>query len=247
MSKAKAKATADKIRKEIKEARDVDEKAMVVADKALAKTYRDDANVGSEEVSTEDVNIPGLKLIQKTSEPDLPEEKILGHYYRTDTQTQHKEVMVNIVCFKKTWGENFNKTGQERKYILFGSYEGSSEVFRLFLRGGWALGAARQFLTEFKMIQSKHRLPMYALKVKLASKEEQGTIKETGRAYTTFRPVINITRDENGNPNVERDLGRAKWLKETATKFALMPVGKGEEVVEDDQGIEEVLGDEEPQ
>jgi len=216
-AKAKLRATAEAL-KQAAEANKFQE--LVTTSKELAEIFHNNADIGTKQVSSEDVEIPSLRLIQKTSELEITgaEPAKLGYLYRSDSMVQRKEMLVNILCFKKVWADNFNRTAEERKHIYFGVFLGSSDIFRMYLRG-WSLTGSRKFLSEVKRMQSKFKLPMYALQVRLSGKEEHGVIKETSQPYTTFSMVMTVVKNAGGMPLVEEDPGRAAWLKEMALNF----------------------------
>ena len=232
-AKAKLRETAEALKTAAAEVKSQEKQSLVVANQELAALYHGDAGVGTKMVGSEDVEVPSLVIVQKTSDLTLPEGEgmKLGYLYRSDTQAQRKELLVNILCFKKVWAENFNKTAEERKHIYYGAFDGGSDIFRMYLRG-WSLTGSRKFLSEVKRLQLKHRLPMYSLKVRLSVKEEHGTIKNTGQAYTTFSMVLTPIKDSEGLPLVEEDMGRATWLQGMATNFEAMRQGRDDEPVE---------------
>jgi hypothetical protein len=216
-AKAKLRATAEAL-KAASEANKFQE--LATTNKELVEIFQSNANVGTKQVSSEDLEVPSLRLIQKTSDLEIAggEAVKLGYLYRSDSMIQRKEMLVNILCFKKVWADNFNRTAEERKHIYYGAFEGSSDIFRMYLRG-WSLTGSRKFLSEVKRMQNKFKLPMYALQVRLSSKEEHGVIKETSQAYTTFGMVMTVVKNAEGMPLVEEDPGRATWLKEMALNF----------------------------
>jgi hypothetical protein len=71
---------------------------------------------------------------------------------------------------------------------------------------------------------------MYCLRVELSTEAQDGTIKESGKAYKTFRIIMKILKDDNGFPLIETDPGRAVILKDMALKFSSL---KETERVED--------------
>lgn len=217
-AKAKLRATADAL-KAASEASKSQE--LATTNKELAEIFHANAKVGTSQMTSEDLEATSLLLLQGLSNPSLPEgeDKKIGYFYRSDTMEQVKEIMVNILCFKKVWADNYKKTAQERKHIYYGSFEGSSDIFRMYVRGGWSLAGSRKFLSEVKRLQLKRGLPMFALKVRLSSAEVHGTMKDTGQPYAIPALVMTVTKDAEGNPNVETDMGRATWLKEMALNF----------------------------
>lgn len=227
----KAKETADKL----KENRETEEKAVdtqvkssieaLHANKDLAQMYQGSVNVGTKEVTQEDLETPTLKLISKN--PELIEladkgEMNVGWYYRKDLGIQMETIDVNLVCLKKSYAEYDGKVS--RQYLFYGVYaDGGTDVFRMYVSGGWNLGGARTFNAEVARIKKDHGLPMYPLKVRLSSVIQKGTFphKSTGQPipYVTYQFVAKVLKDENGNPQLEQDMGRGDFLREIAERF----------------------------
>ena len=197
----------------------------------ISSIYSDATNVGTAQIGSEELRTPTLSIIQKsTDEAKLEgiDNAKVGNFYRSDTNTAHEKIACNILCFKKTWSENYNKTGLERKHIYFGVFEGGIDPFRLYCRG-WSLNGSRAFLTEVKMMQSKYGLPMFGMRVVLSTAKEQGTIADTGKPYTTYRIVFEIIKEADSKPAMEKDPGRAGFLKEKAIFFDSLDVGGQDE------------------
>ncbi len=173
-------------------------------------------NIGTEEVTQEDLNTPILKIIQSNTQ-DIADKKE-GWFYRSDTQETLENVLVNLVYVTTIETENFNKTGQEKVKMYFGFYEGTNEPFKMYVRG-WSLNGHRSFQSEVGMIKGKYQLPMFVLKVNLSTEKQQGTIKETGNPYTTYKLRFEIAKDTTGIPNIEQDVDRRKFLFDSVQKF----------------------------
>lgn len=178
-----------------------------------------DVNIGTENITTEDVNTPILKIVQKTTEG--AEDMKLGSYLRSDTNEQLEEVPVNLVYVTTEQGENYNKTGIEYYKVYYGFYSGTNEPFKLYVRG-WGLVSHRDFQTEVLAIKNKYQLPMLALEITLRTEKQQGTIKDTGKPYTTYKPVFEITKDTGGVPFVETNKERVNFLIEATRRFSQM-------------------------
>jgi len=180
-----------------------------------ATMYGDAVNVGTEEVTQEDLNTPNLKILQPTTQGITNKQD--GFFYRSDTKEQLESVDVNLVYVTTIEGDNYNKTDKERFKVYFGFYKDSKEPFKMFVRG-WGLGDHRIFQTEVFSVKKRHGVPMLALTIRLTTHEQTGTIKESGRPYTIFRPLFTILK-ENGKPIIEEGSDRIKFLIEAARRF----------------------------
>ncbi len=174
------------------------------------------ANIGTEEVSSEDLNTPTLKIIQSNTQ-DV-EDKKEGAFYRSDTHETLSDLLVNLVYVTTAEAENFNKTGLEKVKIYYGFYAGTTEPFKLYVRG-WSMNGHRNFQSEVGMWKNKLKVPMLALTVKLSTEKQQGTIKETGNPYTTYKLKFEIAKDSKGNPIIEGDSERISFLVESVNRF----------------------------
>lgn len=182
---------------------------------APASMYRNAVNIGTEEVTQEDLNTPNLKILQPTTQ-GIPNKQD-GFFYRSDTKEQLESVDVNLVYVTTIEGDNYNKTDKERFKVYFGFYKDSKEPFKMFVRG-WGLGDHRIFQTEIYSVKKRYGVPMLALTVRLTTHEQAGTIKESGRPYTIYRPLFTILK-ENGKPIIEEDEDRFNFLLEAARRF----------------------------
>lgn len=180
-----------------------------------AAMYRDSVNVGTEEVTQEDLNTPNLKILQPTTQ-GIPDKKD-GFYYRSDLKEQLQSVDVNLVYVTTIEGDNYNKTDKERFKVYFGFYKDSKEPFKMFVRG-WGLNDHRSFQTEIFSMKKRYNVPMLALAVQLTTHPQTGTIKESGRPYTIYRPLFTIAK-EDGKPVIETDPERIAFLVEAAKRF----------------------------
>lgn len=173
-------------------------------------------NIGTENMSPEDVNTPVLKIVQKTT--DEFEGMKIGSYIRTDTNEQMENVAVNFVYVTTEEGENYNKTAIEKFKVYYGFYSGTNEPFKMYVRG-WGLASHRDFQTEVMRIRNKYNLPMLALEVTLRTEKQEGTMKDSGKPYTIYKPVFEVTKDKDGIPFVETDKERVAFLMEAANRF----------------------------
>lgn len=176
-------------------------------------------NIGTENVGTEDINTPILKIVQPTTQG--VEANKAGFYFRSDTNGYLDSVAVNLVYVTTEEGENYNKTGTEKYKVYYGFYSGTNEPFKMYVRG-WGLASHRDFQTEIMQIKNKYNLPMLALEVTLTTEKQQGTIQDTGKPYTIYKPVFTVTKDTEGKPFVELDKERADFLVEASDRFAKM-------------------------
>ncbi len=182
-----------------------------------AEMYHNTINTGTEEITQEDLNTPTLSINQPTTQ-DLAG-KHLGWFHRSDTNTDHETVDVNLIYVTTIEQETFNKDGMEKVKIYYGYYAGTNEPFKLYIRG-WSLGAHRNFQTEIARIKRIFKVPMFALTIKLSTDEKKGTIKDTGKPYSVFMiKQFEILKDEQGKPLIEMDSERIAFLFESATRF----------------------------
>jgi hypothetical protein len=182
-----------------------------------SEMYQNTENTGTEEISQEDLNTPILSINQPSTQ-DLANKK-LGYFHRSDTNEDLEEVQANLVYVTTTEQENYNKTGLEKVKIYYGYYADTFEPFKLFIRG-WSLGAHKMFQTEISHIKRVQRVPMFALRVKLTTEEQKGTIKDSGKPYSVFKIKFTILKDHTGrNPVIEMDTERISFLFESATRF----------------------------
>lgn len=175
-----------------------------------------DVNVGTEEIGQEDLNMPILKITQATSENAA--DKKIGWYVRSDTGEQMQEVPVSLVYVTTMESENYNKTAMEKVKVYFGYYYGTNEPFKMYVRG-WGLASHREFQTELTHMKYKYHVPMLGLLVNLKTEKVTGTIQDTGKPYSVYKPVFEIVK-ENGQPILEQDKEQINFLVESASKFA---------------------------
>lgn len=173
-------------------------------------------NIGTENVGSEDLNTPVLKIIQKTTEG--AEDLKIGSYLLPNGE-QAQEVPVNLVYVTTEQGENYNKTAMETYKVYYGFFSGTNEPFKMYVRG-WGMASHRDFQTEVLSLKNKYQIPMLALEVTLKTEKQEGTIQDTGKPYTTYKPVFEITKSVDGVPFVEIDKNRVDFLIESAKRFS---------------------------
>ena len=188
--------------------------------KSVAKTdnqimYQNAVNIGTEEITQEDLNTPILKIVQSTSQ-DI-ENKKDGSFYRTDLKEQFDTVKVNLVYVSTIENDNYNKTAKEKVKVYFGFYAGTNEPFKMYLRG-WGIAGHRDFQTEVMSIKNKYQIPMLSLTVNLKTEKQTGTIQDTGKPYTIFKPIFEIEKNEN-EPVIEMKTDRISFLVEASNRF----------------------------
>ena len=245
-----ARKTAEKLKQE-KEAEETKEEeaatqALDVTRQKMAAMYRNDVGLGTEDISADDINIPQLKLVQPNKPYPLADgtRATDGWWYRTDTKEQIESPEVTILVVRKAYADNFKKTAKERQHIYFGIHEGTNDLFRMYARG-WSLNGSREFVTQVKTIQSKYRVPMFALKVQLSSMPRSGQT-EDGAAYSVFSAVFTILKDEDGYPILEDRPKRVTILRELAKRFTEIPVQGESESEETTKLNKDVAQDVEP-
>lgn len=214
-----ARAVADKLKEENQEQEQMQiankEQAvnsLAVASELYGTKY---ANAGTEEVSQDDINTPVLKLIQDSTK-NLPDKKV-GWFHRSDTGEQLETVDVNFVYVTTKEGLNYKKNAMEKYKVYFGFYTGNKEPFKMFIRGK-SLASHRQLQSEILSYKNRHNLPMFALTVRLSSRQEIGTAKD-GSGYDIRQIIFTILKDENGTPIIETDPNRVGFLLEAVERF----------------------------
>lgn len=181
--------------------------------------YAGTIDVGTEEMTQEDMNTPILKIIQSNTQ-DI-ENKHEGWFYRSDTKQQLETVDVNLVYVTTVEVENYNRTGMEKVKVYFGFYEGTTEPFKMFVRG-WSLAGHREFQSEVGLMKNKFKVPMFGLHVTLSTEEKAGTL-ENGKSYKTNKLVFTIQKDPKDKtgikPLIEMNADRIGFLFEAASRF----------------------------
>lgn len=205
-----------------KDEQEIEETLAETQKSALSRTeemYAGTVDVGTEEMSSEDMNTPILKIIQSNTQGiDAKRE---GWFYRSDTKQQLEEVDVNFVHVTTVEVENYNKTGMEKVKVYFGFYDGTNEPFKMFVRG-WSLAGHREFQSEVGLIKNKFKVPMFALHVTLSTEPKSGNL-ENGKSYSTHKLVATIQKDPKDSlrikPLVEMNSERISFLFEAASRF----------------------------
>lgn len=191
---------------------------MVQEEQAIASLYGGNiANAGTEDVTSNDLNIPTLKLIQDSTK-DL-EDKHVGYFYRSDTKEQLPFVECNLVAVISQEVDNYNKTGKEVQKVYFGYFKDTKEAFRMYVRG-WSLDTHRKFQSEVLTYKNRLGVPMFALSVKLMSDRRIGKNK-VGIDYDVKCIDFRIVKKENdaSKPVVETNPDRVAFLYEAVDKF----------------------------
>lgn len=193
----------------------------------VASMYKGTVNAGTEEVSQEDLNTPTLRIIQKLSEVDIDNPHI-GWFYRNDLKEEFETVDINLIYVTTVLSDNYNKTAKEKVKVYFGFYKDSKEPFKMFVRG-WSMAGHRNFQSEVGMWKAKLHVPMFALMVRLSTVDQEGTMKDNGKAYNTKKLVFTILKDDNKQPIVEMNPDRISFLFEAVQRFKESALGVEEE------------------
>lgn len=181
-----------------------------------AVMYQNAVNIGTEEITQEDINTPILKIVQPTSQ-DI-EGKKEGAFYRTELKEQFDSVEVNLIYVSTAEVLNYNKTAKEKVKIYFGFYRGTNEPFKMYLRG-WGLASHRDFQTEVMSIKNTYEVPMLALTVELTTEKQTGTISDTGKPYSIYKPIFTVLKEKDNKPVIEMNSERISFLVEAVNKF----------------------------
>lgn len=219
----------NKLTKEEKEMSD----SIAESEKNALAIYGESVNLGTEQISQEDINLPTLKIIQSNT-TDITN-KIDGYFYRSDTQEQLKEVEVTFVYVDKKEVDNYTATGKDQVRIYYGFYSNTKEPFRFFIRTkSWSIQAHRDFQSFVAMVKGKYKVPMFALTVRLSTTPQQGILPDSNKPYTVHRLLITPLRDEKGMPLIEKDSLRIGFLADSIQKFrevsAAMEQSFGDEI-----------------
>lgn len=125
--------------------------------------FKENLNVGMEEVTTDDIPTPTLSLIQSNSE--VMEANNLGKWFYKGNEKTYDTVECYLLAMtKKEMPKYSEKTVNEMVHIYLGVFADNLEPFMLFLRN-YGLGASRQF----QGIRMGYKKPAYCIKVKLYS------------------------------------------------------------------------------
>ena len=156
--------------------------------KALANLgkeyYRDNANVGLEDLGTEDIPIPSLSVIQSSSKlrDDEGRPYAPGNLYYKALKKVYTEVHCHILVIqKKDLPSYVDRETLERTYIFIGVIDPVMMPFIMYNKSS-SYFSARQFIGEVKA----RKLPMYALDVTITTEKRSN---DQGEWYV---PVFNV-------------------------------------------------------
>lgn len=184
--------------------------------------FRDNLNVGMEQVSQEDVPMPTLALVQSNSKMKDEEGRPLipGKFYYKGTGKVYDSVDCAFLVFTKKDAPSYaNKDVLERVHIFMGAMLPEMEPFLYYFRG-WGLSGT----TGSRFVigrQKSMKVPMYALKLKLTSEAKSN---DKGDFYIPVIKVMGV------NENAEQVL----VLEDLAKRFA----GKLDSKIEEESDVE---------
>ena len=178
--------------------------------------YKGNIDMGTEEMTSEDINTPILKVIQSNTQGI--KDKKEGRFFRSDTGEMFDSVEVSLVYVTTMQVENYNKTAVETVKLYYGFYSGTNEPFKMFVRG-WSMEGHRNFQTELSLIKRKYQVPMLGLHVVLTTEPQSGTIQETGKPYSVHKLKFGVRRSEDGTPVIEDNKERIAFLMESYIRF----------------------------
>ena len=176
------------------------------------KFFQDNTNVGLETVRSEDLPVPRLSLVQRTSTktnlkdgtPARP-----GTYFYSATKESTPTFECTLLSAKLTDLPTFNdKRVMEKVWVFLGAREGDWKPFIFSCRGA-SSGAAKNFIGNVK---ANGKFPMFSYKVKLSSKAAEASIE--GRSVGYFVAVF----DDAG---IRDNLSDLTMLRELAMKYGV--------------------------
>lgn len=140
--------------------------------------FKNNLNVGLEDIDPEDLPTPTLSLVQTNSvlvdESNRPLPR--GTFYYKGTQSVLNEVDCAILSVTKSEFPDFSdKEVMVKTYVLLGVLEPGFKPFLMYLKRS-GIGAAKDMLGQIKAAQR----PMYSLRIKITADFKQG---EKGTYY----------------------------------------------------------------
>lgn len=154
--------------------------------------FKDNMNVGLSGLSTEDVPIPTLSVIQSGSKMKDPDGRPYtpGKLYHKALKQEFDTVNCSILVITKKDMPQYEKRDQlERTYVILGVIFPGQTPFMMYNKSS-AYFSTRQFIGEVRA----NKTPMYVLKVKITTEARQNDLGDW------FVPVFNIVgKHEDSN------------------------------------------------
>lgn len=213
----KARATADKIRKDVGEEKKTYAIESITANAELTKLYNENAEIGATNLAGE---LPLLKVhaVGKSNTNELAEggEPNDGYFFYKPTQEQFKDIECHILTISRGFrAVGLTRPGEEEKTI-FNQIMGGVIVqgkdlkpFIMYMTGLklpklWEFGKEASKYTKAKPVS----IPMFALTIKLTTEKVNNSF---GKSW-----IINfdIEKNEKGSPIVVTDIGLFQFLRD---------------------------------
>lgn len=147
--------------------------------------FNKNQNVGLSGITSEDVPVPSLGIIQSNSKMKDDEGRpyIPGRFFYKALRKEYETVSGSILVISKRELPSYtDKNVLERTYMVLGVIEPGFMPFMLYCKSS-AYFAVRQFIGEVKA----RKYPMYSLKIELSTEKRQNDMGEW------FVPVFKIT------------------------------------------------------
>lgn len=188
---------------------------MVQGNPELLKMFADTANAGTEGIGGKSpqlkIHATGRSSVNQLANGAQPND---GWLFYQPTGEQFKEVECHIIAISRGYyvPDTMNPAKKQKYNTLMAGVitnQGSPKFFIMYLNGlklapMWAFGEeAGKYKRNAEM-----RIPMYALKVKLAAKQVQ-----TDKGFFWI-PTFDILKNEDGSPVIITDMRSAKFLNE---------------------------------
>jgi hypothetical protein len=191
-------------------------------DKTLVTTeqwYKDHAKTGVERITQEDLPMPMLQLVQRTSNLQLPDGSApqFGKFYYTATKTQFETFPCYILGAHTEMRPTFkDKEKMEKVYVFIGVDATFQMPFKMIFRST-QVPVAKNFLGSVFATKK----PIFAVKVILTSK----TIDGSKGVY-----AITVVTEKGVEDNMEK----LTMLEKLSEKYAAPMTGEiAEEIVEE--------------
>lgn len=164
-------------------------KALSVIDEQY---FHDNARVGLEDLTPDDLPTPVLKIVNsEVLKADGQTPVRYGHFYYPALDADMETVTCTFLTYVKQMQPVYMKPEiQEKVYVIMGAIDSTSgfKPFKMYLRGG-NVGAFKKFLGQV----TARNYPMYSLKLELAS--EKRTSQE-GKTYYSLLINAQGVRDD---------------------------------------------------
>lgn len=223
----KARAVADKLRKEKEEKEAGSEKnieaaksqlAAIQANSNLAAMYNESANVGAENIGGQSLPILRVHSAGKSTTNELEDgsEPGDGHFfYKPTKQDLGKEIDVHILTISRGY-YTAPMEGSVKDKIwnqIVGGIIGTDKPFMMYFTGSklqnlWNFGKEASQYTKRKPVA----FPMFSLKIQLTTRKG-----EKGQYAAPWLVDFTIFKTEEGNPELVMDEGEFQYLKDNVS------------------------------